>query len=101
MATSFGLYTPVFLPENSPDREAWQATVHRIAKSWTQQKRPRLHRCQSIFACGSFGPVKVEHEGGIAAWVTGTLAAPIVLGKDCLCLRSYGSIGVFFRASGS
>ena len=34
-----------------------------------------------IFACGSFGPVKVEHEGGIVAWVVGTLATPSVLGQ--------------------
>ena len=28
--------TPVLLLENSTDRGAWQATVHRVAKSWTQ-----------------------------------------------------------------
>ena len=27
--------TPVFLPENPMDREAWRATVQRVAKSWT------------------------------------------------------------------
>ena len=27
--------TPVFLPENSMDREDWWATVHGVAKSWT------------------------------------------------------------------
>ena len=27
--------TPVFLPGKSVDRGAWQATVHRVAKSWT------------------------------------------------------------------
>ena len=27
--------TPIFLLENPVDRGAWQATVHRIAKSWT------------------------------------------------------------------
>ena len=26
--------TPVFLPEESMDRRAWWATVHRVAKSW-------------------------------------------------------------------
>ena len=25
-------------PENPPDREAWQATVYRVAKSWTRPK---------------------------------------------------------------
>ena len=28
--------TPVFLPENFMDRGTWWATVHRVAKSWTQ-----------------------------------------------------------------
>ena len=34
MATSIGQYVPVFLP-GKPDREAWQATVYRVAKSGT------------------------------------------------------------------
>ena len=28
--------TPVFLPGNAMDRGAWQATVHGVAKNWTQ-----------------------------------------------------------------
>ena len=35
--------TPVFLPENSMDRGAWQAIVHGIAKSWAQLKRLSRH----------------------------------------------------------
>ena len=35
MATSIGQYAPVFLPGESPEREVWQAIVHRVAKSWT------------------------------------------------------------------
>ena len=31
-----------------------------------------------FFACGSSAPVKVEREGGAAAWLAGTLAAPRV-----------------------
>ena len=31
--------TPVFLPRKSMDRGAWWATVHSIAKSWTQLKQ--------------------------------------------------------------
>jgi len=26
---------PVFLSDNSMDREAWQSIVHRVTKSWT------------------------------------------------------------------
>ena len=35
---------------------------------------------QDIFACGSSAPVRVEHEGGTAAWLVGTLMAPSVQG---------------------
>ena len=35
--------TPVFLPGESPDRGAWWATVHRVAKNRTRQKRLRMH----------------------------------------------------------
>ena len=31
-----------------------------------------------LFACGSSAPVSVEHEGGTAAWVVGTLVTPSV-----------------------
>ena len=31
--------------ENLMDREAWQVTVHRVAKRWTQMKRLSMHTC--------------------------------------------------------
>ena len=34
----------------------------------------------TFFACGSSVPGRVEHEGGTAAWLAGTLAAPVVQG---------------------
>ena len=37
---------------------------------------PRLF----FLACGSSAPVRVEHEGGTAAWLAGILAAPSVQG---------------------
>ena len=36
--------------ENPLDREAWQATVHRVAKSWIWLKWPHVHRCRT-FSC--------------------------------------------------
>ena len=78
MATSIGPYTPVFLPRESPDREAWQGTVYRVTKSWIRPKQPCMHKRKSFFACGSSAPVRVEHEGGAAAWIAGTLVAPSV-----------------------
>ena len=54
-----------------PDREAWQATVYRVTKSWTLPKWPCTHRSRVFFACGSSAPLRVEHEGGTAAWAQG------------------------------
>ena len=60
--------------ENPCDREAWQATVYRVAKSWTLPKWPCVYRCKAFFACGSSAPVRVEREGGTDAWLVGALA---------------------------
>ena len=63
-----------------PDREAWQATVYRVAKSRTLPKRPCMQRWETFFASGSSAPVRVECEGGTAAWLAGSLVAPSVQG---------------------
>ena len=63
-----------------PDREAWQATIYRVAKGWTQPKWPCMHRHKIFFACDSFLPVRVECEDGAAAWLVDTLAAQSVQG---------------------
>ena len=62
-----------------PDRGAWQATVYRVAKSWT---RPSdcVHIDTSFFACGSSAPVRIECEGGAATWLAGSLVVPSVQG---------------------
>ena len=36
--------------ENPMDRRAWQATVHRVAQSWTQLKRLNTHTVNSIIS---------------------------------------------------
>ena len=69
-----------FCLENCPGREAWQATVYRAAKSWTWPKQPCVHTHKIFFACGSSAPVRVECEGGTAAWFAGTLVAQSVQG---------------------
>jgi len=67
--------------ENSPDREAWQATVYSVTKSLTRLKQPCVYRRKIFFlACGSSAPVRVECEGGTAAWLAGTLVVPSVQG---------------------
>ena len=35
--------------ENSLDKGVWQATVHRVTKSWTQLKWPSVHACIHLF----------------------------------------------------
>ena len=65
--------------ENRPDREAWEATVHRIAKSRDDPSDPA---CMDmlIFVCGSSAPVRVEPDDGPACWFVGTLVVPSVQG---------------------
>ena len=89
METSIGQYTPIFLPgePHLPDREAWQATVYRVTRIRTLLKRPCVHRCKTFFACGSSDSVRVEHEGGTAAWLVGTLVAPSVQGEGLPLLQ--------------
>ena len=35
--------------QNPMDRDAWQATVHRVEKSWTQLKQLSTHACGYIY----------------------------------------------------
>ena len=39
-----------------------------------------MHRGKTFFACGSSASVRVENEGGAAAWLLGTLVVPSVQG---------------------
>ena len=79
------------------DREAWQATVYRVAKSWTLPKQPCVHRCMTFSACGSSAPVRVEHEGGVAASLVGTLVVPSVQGHRLPLLRELWLYQSFFK----
>ena len=85
--------------ENLPDREAWEATVYRVAKSQTWLKWPCKHKHTTFFACGSSAPVRTECADGAAAWLAGTLAALSVQGRGLPPPQSYGPIRVFFWAS--
>ena len=46
-----------------------------------------MHIDARLFACGSSAPVRVEREGGAAAWLEGTLAAPSVQGHGLPLLQ--------------
>ena len=43
--------------------------------------------------------MRVEHEGGVAAWLVGTLVVLSVQGHGLPRCRSYGPIRVFFQDS--
>jgi len=99
MATSIGPYRSSVLAWRTPltDREAWQATVYRVAKSQTLPKQPCVHRCKTFFPCGSSASVIVEHEGGAAAWLVGTLAVPSVQGHGLPPLQELWLCQSFFE----
>ena len=50
--------------ENPVDREAWWATVHRVAKSWTQLKWLSMHTWLSRFSALSWS-LEAEPETGV------------------------------------
>ena len=77
------------------DKEAWQATVHRIAKSWTQPKWPCMHRGKIFFCLWQLCPSEAVQLLGLwEPWWH-----QVCRDTDCLCHRSYGLFRVFFPAS--
>ena len=82
MATSIGQYASVFLPGDpllteKPDRP--QSTGSQSV-GHDRSDPARVHA--KIFACDSSAPVRVECEGGAAAWLAGTLVVPSVQGYE-------------------
>ena len=80
-----------------PDREAWQATVHMVSKSWTQLKQSCMYRCKIFFAFGSSAPVKVKRKGSTAACVKQTLMVPSVQGHGLSQLQELWPYQSFFK----
>ena len=84
-----------------PDRETWQATVYRVAKSWTRLKWPCIHRHKTFF----FLPVAALPQWELNMKVAqllglqGPWQCQVYRDTDPLCCRSYGPIRVFFQAS--
>ena len=56
----------------------------------------RVHRKNTFFVCGISAPVRVEREGGAAAWLAGTLAAPSVQGHGLPQLQELSPYQNFF-----
>ena len=101
MATSISQYTPVLLSGE---------TLFLTEKSGRPQSTgsPRVRHYQSdpvhidtrlFFACGSFARMRVEHEGGAAAWLAGILAAPSVQGHRLPPLQLWPYQNLFLSLS--
>ena len=84
MATSIGQCAPVFLPGEPPSLAGHSLQG---CKDSDTTEVPWAHRHKSFFACGCSAPVSVEREGGAAAWLEGTLAAPSVQGHGLPLLQ--------------
>ena len=56
-----------------------------------------MHTCKTFFACGSSALVRVEREGGAAAWLAGTLAAQSVQGQTASTTGVMALSEAFFK----
>ena len=92
MATSIGQYAPGFLPGEPPS--LWRSLAgHSLqGRRESETTKVTLHaQMQDFFACGSSAPVRVECEGGAAAWLAGTLEVPSVQGHGLPLLQELWS----------
>ena len=79
MVTNIGQYTPVFLPGETLSQRSLAG--HSLQGCKELDRTEVTHKQKTIFcfffffvlACGSSAPVRVECEGGAAAWFAGTL----------------------------
>ena len=95
---SIGPYVPEFLPgEPRSLTEKSGRPQSAGLQSRTLLKRRCAHRCKTFFACGSSAPVRVECEGGAAAWLAGTLAMPSVQGHRLPPLQEWWPYQSFFE----
>ena len=94
--TSIGQYAPGFLPGKClslTEKPAWPQSTGSQRVGHDRSDPVRINT--DFFACGSSAPVRVEREGGAAAWLVGTLAAPGVQGHGLSPSQYYGPIRVF------
>ena len=79
MATSIGQDAPV-LPGEPPSLTGKPGRPQSTGSQRVghYQSEPAWIDARLFFTCGSSAPVRVEHEGGAAAWLEGTLAVPSV-----------------------
>ena len=85
------------LRENLPDREAWQSTAHRLAKSWTRLYAEMQDRFLLVaLPQGGLSVTVMQLFGLPEPWWR-----PVCRDTDCLSCRRYGLSESFFWASGT
>ena len=101
MATSIGQWSPVFLLGKAPSltEKPGRPQSTGLQRVGHNLRDPSRIDARPFFACGSSAPVRVECEGGAAAWLAGPWQYQGCRDTDCLCRGSYGPIRVFLRAS--
>ena len=70
--------------ENPMDRRAWQATVHRVANSWTQLRRPSMlswgfmpWACKILVPWPGIEPLTLAFKAqSLNSWITQEVASP-------------------------
>ena len=82
MTTSIGQYAPVFLPGEtlSLTENPGKPQSTGLQGVRCDQIDPEHINIRLFFACGSSAPVRVEHGGGTATWLAGTLVVSSVQG---------------------
>ena len=81
------------------DREAWQATVHRVAKNWTWPSDPMCIDSKPFLPLAALPQweLSVKVVQLLALW--GSWKCLVWKDMHCLCCRSYDPIRVVFWAS--
>ena len=82
MTTSIGQDTPVFLSGEPPSLTEKPGRPQSTGSQRVRHYRsdPAYVNARHFLACGSSASLRVEHVGGTAAWLAGTLVVPNVQG---------------------
>ena len=82
-----------------PDRETWQATVHRVAKSQTRPKWPCMHRHKIFLPVAALPQWELNMKVAQLPGLQVPWWHQVCRNTVCLYRRNYGPIRVFLRAS--
>ena len=101
MATSIGQYAPVFLPGEplSLTEKPGRPQCTGLQRAGHYRSDPAYVNARHFLACGSSASLRVEHVGGTAAWLAGTLVAPSVQGHGLPPPQELWPYHSFFQAS--